>query len=211
MARSLWLCNLVLALLTVALVWGMVQSFSVPPDAGEESRPVPRVARETAQTSEKEAPASQIGVSSPPLSDFDLIVTKETFKNPLALVQRPVVAPPPPPLPPLPALIGTMIVGEERKAVLVGTSKTEIYKVGQSVAGGKLVAIEADRVSIERGGTTEVIMLKAALQPVASAAPRAQPAADQPASAEGPPAAAAADPSMLLLRNSRGGSRGSGR
>ena len=211
MARSLWLCNLVLALLTLALVWGMVQSFSAPSDSGEEARPVPKVAQEAAPASEKDALASQIGASSPPLTDFDIIVSKETFKNPLALVQRATVAPPPPPIP-LPALIGTMIVGEERKAVLVGANRTEIYRIGQSVAGGKLVAIEADRVSIERGGTTEVILLKAALQPVVSGLPRPQPqpTGDQSDSAETPPAAAS-DPSLLLLRNTRGGSRGSGR
>lgn len=172
MARPLWLVNMLLFLLAIALAYGIVHSFLERQEAREEARAVTRGAREAAQAAEQAGTPLKLGTSNPPLSDFDIIVGKETFKNPFAVQRPPQAAPPPPPPPPLPALVGTMFIGEERRAVLVENAKSQIYKVGQPVAGGTLVEIEADRVTIERNGSKEVVLLKASMQPAPPGGPR---------------------------------------
>jgi hypothetical protein len=202
MGKTLWLVNLFLVVLALALVYGMVQSFSVEHNRSEEAAPRAGSVRETNPAAETEGMVALLKKPSPPLSDFDVIVAKETFKNPFAVVPRSAAPPPPPPLPPLPNLIGTMFVGEERRAVMTSGDKTEIYKIGQAVAGGKIVEIEADRVSIDRNGNREVVALKAALQPAPAARPRPETPPAQPEAVEASPAAPAApEPQLPGSRN----------
>ena len=192
MARSLWLFNLLLALLAVVLIGALVSSISdrESPSGGQQEKDSRQQAagpqdsgllrssrqqeKDSGQQASEEAPEAEGGdrlrASAPPISDFDVIVQRDVFKNLLAETLRSAPAvrrpPPPPPLPPLPTLVGTIFVGEERKAVLTDGSRTEIFTLGQPVAGGTLVKIEADRVTIKRGETSAEVMLRASIQQV---------------------------------------------
>lgn len=203
MAKTLWLVNLLLTALVAAMVYGMVQSFSEGQAALDPAARAPRGPQAAAPTGEADGMLTLLQKSRPPLAEFDLILAKETFKNPFAVIPRATV-PPPPPLPPLPSLVGTMFVGEERTAVLTTTGeKTALFRIGQAVAGGRIVGIEADRVLIERNGNRETVVLKAVLQsapprpqagvpqaapppPPSAPAPEAKPDQEQPAAVEAP-------------------------
>ncbi|HSB73888.1 MAG TPA: hypothetical protein VLT62_31565 [Candidatus Methylomirabilis sp.] len=168
MARSLWVFNLFLAVLALALVWVLVDLLADRRPAASGPDAAGSGQQAAAQASEADAPAP-LQAPVPPLSDFDDILAKDAFKSPFAAVPNLPPAPPPPPLPPLPSLIGTIFVGEERQAILSSNNRTEIFTVGQTVAGGTLVRIEADRVAIERGSTTSEILLKTSLRQVSPA------------------------------------------
>ena len=196
MARSLWLFNLLLALLAVVLVVALVDSiFDRQPPI---SRQQAAGSRQGAVAEAPDTDASrQLPSSVPPLSDFDVIVQKDAFKSPFAETFRPapvVRRPPPlPPLPPLPTLVGTIFVGEERKAVLSDGSRTESYTLGQPVAGGTLVKIESDRVMIQRGETTAEVLLKASTQQVV---PPGTPGSSVPEAMENSPTGEGSPPSV---------------
>ena len=197
MARSLWIFNLFLAVVALALVWVLVDSLvegrplSSRQQAAGSRQGTGAGGQAAAQASEGDAP-QVLQSSVPPLSDFDDILAKDAFKNPFAAVPKPPPPPPPPPLPPLPQLIGTIFVGEERKAILSSNNHAEVFSLGQAVAGGTLVRIEADRVAIERGSTTSEILLKASLQQV-------PPAATPPGVESGPSRPGEATPRAIPL------------
>ena len=219
MAKTLWLVNLFLFVIALAMIYGMVQSFSEEPDPSDQVAPRARSVRETEAAADTEGMLKLLQKPSPPVSEFDVIVAKDTFKNPFAVVPRAAAPPPPPPLPPLPSLVGTMFVGEERRALLTTGDKTEIYRIGQAVAGGKVVEIESDRVAIERNGNKEMVVLKASLQPAPAVRPRPQPAPSAAPQAEGTPSqpaavvapAAATDSTEPVLPGTRTILRRSGR
>ena len=210
MARLLWFFNLLLALLVSALAWALVDSVVGARGASLEPE-TSAVGGRPGATPESDASPPEIAAQVPPLSDFDVILARDAFKNPFAAAPRPVAPPPPPPpLPPLPTLVGTIFVGEERKAILASNNRAEVYGLGQSVAGGTLVTIEVDRVVIQRASISAEILLKTALQPVFPAASRSQvkpatqtgqaaPQADVPAetrAAEGAPRVVPGYPNM---------------
>lgn len=175
MTRSLWLFNLLLATVAIALLVALA-------DAIFDREPTPAAGRRPSLGSRKASPVPETEAplfrqsSVPALSEFEILVRKDVFKNPFAEPVAPPapVALPPPPLPPLPILVGTIIVGEERQAVLASNNRSDLFSLGQPVAGGIIVKIEVDRVLIERGGRTATIQLKAGIQqlPAAEASPQ---------------------------------------
>ncbi|WP_455379490.1 type II secretion system protein N [Petrachloros mirabilis] len=111
-------------------------------------------------------------LSLPPLEEFQIIVNRDPFRKleePVAV--KPALAPipkaavPKPPLPPLSVtLSGTVMFGDERKAILKDGKQEELYMVGQSVGGGVLEKIDDDRVVIDRGGQRTVLLLRGAVE-----------------------------------------------
>jgi hypothetical protein len=97
----------------------------------------------------------------PPLAQFDVLLEKNPFKQPPPMPAQSFSAPPPPPLP---TLVGTILVDQERRAILSDKGKANIYTMGQDVAGGVIVEIKEDRISFKRGDTTREIILKAAIE-----------------------------------------------
>lgn len=166
MARPLRLLNLLLALLALALLGALVNSIVDRHSSATDHRLPTTNHRPSTQAPDVEKPPFPLKPSPPPLSDFDVILKQDPFKNPFAeVLGKPEVQKPPPPLP-LPTLLGTIFVGEERKAILKDGGRAEIYALGQAVAGGTLVEIKEDRVLIQRGETLAEILLKASIQPV---------------------------------------------
>jgi type II secretory pathway component PulC len=108
----------------------------------------------------------------PPLGEFQIIVARDPFRKleePVAVKAAPPPIPraavPKPPLPPLSVtLSGTVMFGDERKAILKDGKQEELYMVGQSVGGGVLTRIGDDRVVIDRGGERTVLLLRGAME-----------------------------------------------
>jgi type II secretory pathway component PulC len=123
----------------------------------------------------------------PPLAQFDVLLEKNPFKQPPPMPARPMGASPPPP--PLPTLVGTILVGHERRAILSDKGKANIYAIGQDVAGGMITEIKEDRIIFKRGDATREILLKAAIESATAAppAPVAAPVADQTGVSAQPP------------------------
>lgn len=161
MRRPLRLLNLVLglvaALIAVAVVKTWVSSVA----------PIP--SSPTAMTSQDTEALAYSPTARPPLAQFDVLLDKNPFKQPPPMpAQMSAVAPPPP----LPALVGTILVDNERRAILSDKGKSNIYSMGQGVAGGVITEIKEDRILFKRGDTTQEIMLKAAIE--SGAAPPAR-------------------------------------
>jgi hypothetical protein len=157
--------------------------------------PATFVSNPAAQRSSQEVAAISFDrPARPPLAQFEVLLEKNPFKQPPppppAAVRR--GAPPPPPAP-LPALVGTILVDDERRAILSDKGKSNIYSIGQEVAGGALTAISEDRVLFKRGDAVSELTLKAPIQPGA-AAPSAGP---QPVPPPSPPAGASVAPPAL--------------
>jgi hypothetical protein len=89
-------------------------------------------------------------------------------------------------------LHGIILDGEKSRAYLEDPSTKRVlaYKVGDSVAGGELKAIGADRVSIERRDGQMYVMLKDPAKPAAVAQGDAAQRAGQRPGAAQPPARA---------------------
>lgn len=121
--------------------------------------------------------------SIPPQAEYHIVVDRDPFRNqqeaPTSVPVRPTPASvpvvpripkapiPQPPLPPLSVtLSGTIAIGEDRKAILKDGNHEDLYVLGQSVAGGVLEAIEADRVVIARGNTRTELLMKSAVERV---------------------------------------------
>lgn len=192
MLRPLRLLNLLLGLVAALIGVALAKTWVVPA--------APVVNPGVAKPSQEAEALAYNPVARPPLTQFEVLLEKNPFKQP---PPRPVGSsgpPPPPPIPP-PSLVGTMLVDHERKAILSDRGKANIYSVGQEVAGGVIVDIKEDRIIYKRGDTTQEIVLKGAITsavvPPATApvGPPGGPAgqAVQQASlpAEGPPDAAA--------------------
>jgi len=113
------------------------------------------------------------------LAQFQIVLDRDPFHSPYetlatvpvkavppppALSQQPAVLTPKPPLPPLSVtLLGTIVIGESRKAILKDGKQEDIYSVGQAVGGGLLVTVEDDQVVIARGDEQTPLRLKSAL------------------------------------------------
>jgi len=184
MGRPLRLLNLALGLVAVLIAAALAKAW-VSPAPFVSSPAVARSAQELAAIS-FDRPAR------PPLAQFEVLLEKNPFKQPPPpppAGARP-GSPPPPPVP-LPTLVGTILVDDERQAILSDKGKSKIYSIGQGVAGGILTAIKEDRVLFKRGDAVSELTLKAPIQPGAAAPP----AGSQPAPA--PPAGASAAPPAL--------------
>ena len=163
MGRSLRLLNLALGVVAVLIAAALAKAWVAPATF---------VSNPAAQRSSQEVAA---------------ISFNRPARPPLAGVRR--GSPPPPPAP-LPALVGTILVDDERRAILSDKGKSNIYSIGQEVAGGALTTISEDRVLFKRGDAVSELTLKAPIQPGA-AAPSAGP---QPMPPPSPPAGASEAP-----------------
>jgi hypothetical protein len=191
--RSLWLLNLLLALAAAALLEGVVSLALDRPSAffAEGTAEVPPKASVLVKA-EPELPARPAAARA--AAEFAAIVDKDLFRNPNPEPVIPAPAGRPAPamaLPPLPALLGTIFVGEERKAVLREQNRTESYSLGQTVAGGVLKQIETDRIVIERGGAQVEVLLRASIESAPGSKPPARPAGRGPGGTTDAPAGAA--------------------
>jgi len=203
MARSLRLFNLLLVLLALVLLGALANSIrgvELPasgPSVSPSAKPV------GAQAGGAEGASSLFFPSVPPPSHFAVISEKDAFRNPVPEPAKAPAAQKAPPPPPLPTLMGTIFIGEERKAVLKDQKRVHTYTIGQPVAGGTLVKVEADRVVIQRGEAEAEVPLRASIQRVpapASSAPAAPQAAEEAPTAEAPapPATAAPAPTPAV-------------
>jgi hypothetical protein len=177
--RPLRLLNLVLGLVAVLIGAALAKAWIAP--APFVSSPAgPRSSQEVAAVSFNR-PAR------PPLAQFDVLFEKNPFRQPPPpRVMPPGATPPAPPPPPLPTLVGTIIVDHERRAILSDKGKSNIYSIGQEVAGGALTRITEDRVLFKRGEAVSEITLKAPINPGAAVPPPA-PASPSPAPSFVPP------------------------
>ena len=131
-------------------------------------------------------PSSRLKTTTPDLAQFQIVLDRDPFHSPYeTLVTVPVKAvPPPPPVspqptvaipkPPLPplsvTLLGTVVIGDDRKAILRDGKQEDIYSVGQAVGGGVLVSVDDDRVVIARGDEQTPLLLKSAMESAAAQA-----------------------------------------
>ena len=194
--RPLRLLNLALGVVAVLIAAALAKAW-VAPALFVSNPAVPRSSQELAAIS-FDRPAR------PPLAQFEVLLEKNPFKQPPPPPQKPARpgSPPAPPAP-FPALVGTILVDDDRRAILSDKGKANIYSIGQEVAGGALTAISGDRVLFKRGDAVSELTLKAPIQPgaaVPSAGPQpnpppsppagasvAPPAPPSPAAMEGPP------------------------
>ena len=165
MGRPLRLLNLALGLVAVLIVGTLAKAWVSPAPL----IPSPSVAKPSQEP-------TQVAFSRParpPLAQFDVLLEKNPFKQaPPQPVMSPRTNPPPPPVP-LPTLMGTILVDDERQAILSDKGKANIYSIGQEVAGGTLTAISEDRVLFKRGDAVSELTLKAPIQPGAATQPPA--------------------------------------
>lgn len=171
MRRPLRLLNLVLGLVAALIAAAVVKTW-VSPVARILSSPTAMTSQDTEALALAYTPTAR-----PPVNQFDVLLDKNPFKQPPPLASRP-GPPPPPPIPP-PTLVGTMLVDHERRAILTDRGKSDIYSIGQAVAGGVVSEIKEDRILLKRGDETLEIMLKAAI--------KSAPPAVQGASSPAPP------------------------
>lgn len=207
MSRSLHLFNGLLALVAIGLGTAAVRTV-LDGSTADVAPPAPRAAMATATTAEPVGPNR----SDAPADGSDVLLRRHPFGKPLPVpeVPRPPEPPPvaAPPPPSLPTLIGTLRVGTESRALLKDSSRTDLFAVGDAVAGGTLVEIHTDRVVIKRGETLGEVVLKSSIKAAPSpATPESEPASEPteprrrrqrprppaPVSAPAPPPAAAAE------------------
>ena len=174
MSKRLLLLNLVLVSGAVVFSVQLVQTFLPAPRLPSPPR---------APTSQVTAPpATEERARVPvPLATYDVVASKNLFNPSRSEVGTASVAPVAKPL-----LYGIVLKDGAPAAFLEDpvTKKVTSYKVGDSLAGGQLERIEADRVVIRRGeGTFEVLLRDPAKPKAVAAAPPAtppQPGAAQP-------------------------------
>jgi len=165
MGRPLRLLNLTLAVVAVLIATALATTW-VSPGASIPDRPVPKLSQEATSL-------AFVPLPRPPLPQFDVIVEKNPFKQPPPMPPQRIGLQPVPPPAPLPTLVGTVLVDEERRAMLSDKGKQEIYAVNQEVAGGVITEIRDDRIMYKRGDESVEIFLKVAIETVPSAGGKA--------------------------------------
>lgn len=182
MPRSLHLFNLLLALAAAILATALVHAF-LDGAAPTDRRPVASALATAAPTAD--ISASPSGLDSPvaALAEFDVILQRNPFRNPAVDTPAPPAAPPvaPRPVAALPTLLGTMIVGDQRRALLKDGSRIELFAPGDTVGGGTVVEIDTDRVVIRTGDTLGEVWLKTSIREAAAAGLASSPSASMPA------------------------------
>ena len=167
-----WL-NLILALVAVGCLWGLLgvlREYQAL-DVVEASPSGSNVSTRTQSVKES---TTLMRPSKPPVTDFQMLVERDPFKNPqesvavIALKPEPILPVLPPPKVPLPplslSLSGTIVVGEERKAILHDGKQENLYLLGEDVGGGILETIEGDRVVILRGTERTELLMQSAIE-----------------------------------------------
>jgi hypothetical protein len=161
MGRPLRLLNLTLGVVAVLIATALAKTW-ISPAVSITDRPVPKLSQEATSL-------AFVPIARPPLAQFDVIVEKNSFKQPPPMPpQRIGPQKPGPPPAPLPTLVGTILVDEERRAILSDKGKGDIYSVNQEVAGGVITEIKEDRIMYKRGDESTEIFLKAAIETVPS-------------------------------------------
>lgn len=161
MRRSLRLLHVLLGLVALLMAIVLIRTWVAPIASTTLSPTV------TKPSHEAEALAYN-PPTRPPVNQFDVLLDKNPFKQPPPMPAQPSAVASPPPLP---TLVGTILVDHERRAILSDKGKSNIYSIGQDVAGGVITEIKEDRILFKRGDATQEIMLKAAIK---SAPPSAQ-------------------------------------
>lgn len=208
MSKRLLALNLVLVAAAVVFSFQLVRVFTTPralPKAGA-PRPLPP----TSAAAEEKAPAA--------LPTYGVIATKNLFSSTRSEAPPAAATPATPAV--KPQLFGVVIDNGRNIAFLEDPATKRVfgYKTGDSVAGGQLERIEADRVVIKRGEGTVEVLLRDPAKPkaVASTTPapsprQTAPGVQQPAS--GPPAVQppppVPPPSRIFPPNIRGRPQGS--
>lgn len=189
MRRPLRLLNLLLGLVALLMAIVLIRTWVAPIASTTLSPTVTKPAHE-AEALAYNPP------SRPPVNQFDVLLDKNPFKQPPPMpVQPSAVAPPPP----LPTLVGTILVDQQRQAILSDKGKSNIYSMGQGVAGGVITEIKEDRILFKRGDTTQEIMLKAAIE--SGAAPPAR--TEVPAIGQAGVAGSSIEPGQAARRAAR--------
>jgi hypothetical protein len=156
------------------------------------------------------APTEEAKPPAPPASSlgaYNVIVAKYLFtasRSEGQIAAAP--APPPPPPPPKPMLLGVVVDGPESRAYLEDpvTKRVIGYRIGDTVAGGKLQRVSADRVQIagRPDGTIDVLLRDPSKPrppaPQEGSAPAAQPRAESPP--QSPPGQARPVPPRAVRR-----------
>ncbi len=167
MGRPLRLLNLALGLVAVLIAGTLAKAWVSPAPLTTS----PSVAKPSQEPTE----VAFSRPTRPPLAQFDVLLEKNPFKQaPPQPVMSSRTNPPPPP-PPLPTLMGTILVDDERRAILSDKGKANIYSIGQDVAGGTMTSITDDRVLFKRGDAVSELTLKAPIQPGATPSPPSAP------------------------------------
>lgn len=171
MGKPLRLLNLTLGLVALLIAGALAKTWVAP----AATTPTPTVAK----PSHEPITVAYNRPARPPLAQFDVLLEKNPFKQPPPVpARRPAAGPPPRPLP---TLSGTILVGDEWRAIVNDKGKGDIYAVGQEVGGGIITAIKEDRIVLNRGDSTAEVLLKGAIELAPPAPGQAQPPA-QPAS-----------------------------
>jgi len=163
--KPLRLVNLILGVIAALVAGALAKTWVSPPASPSTWAAVSNASQEAAVVAVTSTPR-------PPLAQFDVLIEKNPFKQPPPMPVQPLGAGPPPP--PLPTLVGTILVDNERRAILSEKGKSRIYTVGQQVGGGAISEIKEDRIILKKGDETIELILKAAIK---SASPAAEEAA----------------------------------
>lgn len=155
MGKPLRLTNLALGLVALSLAGALAKSWVAPA--------APVTSPSVEKPSPEQAAMAFNRPARPPLSQFDLLLEKNPMKQPPPAGAPGATSSLPPPVP-LPALVGTVLVDDERRAILSEKGKSHIYTIGQEVAGGVVARIEEDRIVLKRGNSDVEIPLKAAIE-----------------------------------------------
>ena len=173
MGKPLRLLNLALGLVALLIAAALAKTWIAP---------TPSISGPSASKALQESVAVAFSrAARPPLEQFDSLLEKNPFKQPPpAPAARPTLIPRTPPRP-LPTLSGTILVGDDWRAIVSDKGKAEIYAIGQEVGGGVITEIKEDRIFLKSGDTTTEVLLKAAIE---QGPPRPGPVQtpDQPAS-----------------------------
>jgi hypothetical protein len=154
------------------LTLGLVAALIAVALAGTWVAPLPTVLAPSASNPSQDAAAVAFNrIARPPLAHYEPLAERSPFKQPPP-PPPPRAVPPPAAVPPrpLPTLSGTILVGDEWKAILSDKGKADIYTIGQEVGGGVITEIREDRVVLRRGDSPVEVLLKAAIE---SGAPQA--------------------------------------
>jgi len=156
MGKPLRLLNLALGLVVLLIAGALAKTWVAP---------TPSISGPSASKALQESVAVAFSrAARPPLEQFDSLLEKNPFKQPPpAPAGRPTLTPPAPPRP-LPTLSGTILVGDDWRAIVSDKGKAEIYAIGQEVGGGVITEIKEDRILLKRGDTTAEVLLKAAIE-----------------------------------------------
>ena len=187
MSKRLLLLNLVLVSGAVVFSVQLVRTFlAAPALLSPRGAPAPQAA----------APATEERARVPvPLATYDVVASKNLFNPSRSEVGTASVAPVAKPL-----LYGIVLKDGAPAAFLEDpvTKKVTSYKVGDSLAGGQLERIEADRVVIRRGEGTFEVLLRDPQKPKAVAAAPSPAGSAQP-QLSGTPAGRAPQPMPTAL------------